>query len=89
MQPNGKPPRNFRKEREKLRVHARDLIRLRPRMPAHARRFASTMAEQIFQIETEADLDRLRPFMAYERKRLQEALRKTTPDHRGDNDEHR
>lgn len=51
------------------------LARRRSSLPATARPFASNLIEQISAIENQADLDRLRPYMAYEARRLAEASR--------------
>lgn len=75
MLPANRERRKFRTDREKLRLHARDLYKLRRRLPPDTRRFASNIIEQIYNIETEADLERLRPYMEFQRQRLEEALR--------------
>jgi len=57
-----------------IRELRRDLIKKRPLLPEKAKPFASNLIEQTLNIHNEADLDRLRPFMDLQRRRLEEAL---------------
>ena len=69
--------RTFRDDHDRLRMHARELIKLRwtlRRGPKKAHRIASNMIEEILQIHDAADLERLRPFMQYTREKLKAAL---------------
>lgn len=50
---------------------ASDLSRRRPKLPLEARPHASNIIEQIAQIETAEDLERIRPFMARSAKLLE------------------
>lgn len=65
----------FNATRAQLRKYAGALYKQRRKLPAQVRSFISTMIEQIYQIETEADLQRLAPYMRYERQRLEQTLR--------------
>lgn len=72
----------FSATRAQLRKYAGALYKQRRKLPAQVRSFISTMIEQIYQIETEADLTRLAPYMRYERVRLEETLRKLSETQR-------
>ncbi len=76
--------RKFRDAHDRLRLHARDLIELRRKMPKDAiaqRRLVSNMVEQILQIEDEADLQRRLPYMRYTRAKLRAALGSNLAQH--------
>lgn len=79
MSPKTTASRNFSKDRDNLRRHAGELYKLRRKLPTPARAFVTVMIEQIYQIQDEGDLNRLAPYMRYERQRLQETLRSLTP----------
>lgn len=58
-----------------LRAHAGDLVKLRKTLPKKARPYAVAIIEQIYRIHDAADLERVRPFMDYQQRQLEEALR--------------
>jgi len=57
-----------------IRDLRRDLIKKRSSLPAKARPIVSNLIEQTLNIHDEADLERMRPFMERQRKRLAEIL---------------
>lgn len=75
--------RGFSETRANLRAYAGALYKQRRKLPREARSFVSTMIEQIYQIEDEADLVRLAPYMRYERRRLEETLQSLNQQPRG------
>ena len=60
---------------EELRAQVRGLRKLVKKLPQKAKPYAIAIIEQSLWIHNEADLERVRPYMDFERRKLEEALR--------------